>query len=1244
MKGDLSRNTFDRASHYSSVRLQQGRIVTDADWNEQADLTRYRAERQARDTIGACGAPMDAAGFALTADTNAFAVHAVNANVAWVAGEDGALLRTSNAGADWTLVDLQTTAQLRALREVGGVGWVVGDGGVVRKTTDQGLTWFAQSPGTLRTLRGLAVFDADHAWAVGDGGGVISTSDSGASWSLVQTQAARLHAVHFIDAFAGLAVGLSGAIIATNDGGQTWIAADSGTMAHLYALAVVGPTLAWAAGQNGTILRSDDFGATWLPCNTPVDTPLYAIGFRDDEEGWAVGEGGVVLHSTDGGANWALDDIGATAALRGISFFDGDPGWVVGDASTALRLGSSSPAVPDVVLPAVNLSIEPGRYYVGGTLCELETRASYAHQPDGGAPDRLTPGGYLIYLDAWQRHLSSLEVPAIREVALGGPDTATRARTLAQVRALPLPAASPFDWNCDSQLDTWDALVDAPRPRLAARAEPQLAAANICEIAATAGFTRLENQLYRVEVHEGGPSPTFKWSRENGSVAYSVVGVSVNAAQQQTLVRVAARGRDANLDLSAHDRVELVDDDADRIYRAGALLEYLSDGENELELVLAGVPTGSLGQDPSLHPILRRWDQRPTVAGTHALPIVEDTWIELEDGVQARFFGGGVYRPGDYWQIPARTITGDVEWPRDEAGDPIPRAPDGVVDAYCRLGIVEVSDDGRVAVVSDCREIFPPLTQLEQLLYVSGDGQDAAPGALLPQPLTVRVARGGLPVAAARLRFEVEDGGGRIGAGPDGSPLSFETVTAPDGLAWCRWSLGPAAAAPARFQRVRADLLDADGRSLSGQSVIFCATASMGLQYVSGDGQEAAPATQLPHPLEVRVANGASGIEGAPLLCTVEQGGGQVIGPTTVSTDADGIASIGWRLGAAGPQRLRVELIDSDGQVLQRQSFNASAAVPPAAGGGCDVTIGKGGDFPTLDSGLLTRLLDRAGGSLCICFLPGAHEIGAIETDGRGRFRLSLHGCGHASLLTMGGPLRLGGFAALELSNLAIRARGEVGILLEKNVEVRVAAVQIDRAGDAARIPCLRIAGAQRVSLTGSDITAATPAAAVVFDDIAGDCEVAHNRLIGVVSFYGDPAGVPDPALLLRLFDNARRARLEPVPAEIRFCNNTVSQLAVGKTVTDGLTGENAARGLFETAIVAGNAITEPLNLFAASRMVAVSGNTLLAQPAGEIPYVLFIAERATAVGNLTMQPTTNQVLFAVQSFEKAANIASVFP
>jgi photosystem II stability/assembly factor-like uncharacterized protein len=1248
MKGDLSRSTFDHASHYSAVRLQQGRIVTDADWNEQADLTRYRAERQARDTIGICGAPMDAAGYALVTETNTFAVHAVNANVAWITAEDGVLLSTSNAGAAWTLVDLQTTENLRALQRVGGVGWVVGDGGVVRKTSDQGVTWSPQNAGTVRALRGVAVFDADHAWAVGDGGIVVATSDGGANWSFVQTDAARLYAVHFVDAFTGLAVGRGGAIIATNDGGQTWVGAASGTIAHLRALAVFGTTLVWAAGQGGIIVRSNDFGATWLPCNTPSGATLYAIGFRDANEGWAVGEGGVVLHSSDGGANWVLEDVGTSATLRGLSFFGSDPGWVVGDASTALRFGGGSPDVAPVVLPAVNLSVEPGRYYVDGTLCELEARASYIHQPDGGAAERFAPGAYLLYLDAWQRHLSALEAPAVREVALGGPDTATRARTVAQVRALPLPAASPFDWNCDSSIAGWDALVNAPRPHLAARAEPQLAAANLCEIAATAGFRRLENQLYRVEVHNGGASPTFKWSRENGSVAYAVVGISIDVTQQQTVVRVAARGRDANLDLAVHDRVELIDDDAELAHRAGALFEYLNDGDDELELVLAGLPTGSLGQDPSRHPVLRRWDHKPAVAGTQVLPIVEDTWIELEDGVQVRFMPGGLYRPGDYWQIPARTITADVEWPRDDDGDPIPREPAGVADSYCRLGIVEVGADGVLTVASDCRELFPPLTSLEQILYVSGDGQDAAPGALLPQPLAVRVARGSVPVAGARVRFEVENGGGRIGAGLGGSLGQFETATDDDGQAACRWTLGPSAAAPARFQRVRASLLDADGQPLPGQIVVFCAAASLWLQYVSGDGQEAAPGAPVPHALEVRVANGIAGVAGAMLRYTVEQGGGNVIGSTIAATDPQGLASIAWQLGTSGLQRLRVDLIDSGGQVLERLSFNASAVVPAtAASGGCDITIGKGGDFESLDSALLAKLLAQGDGSACICFLPGRHDIGAIEADGGEKFRLSLHGCGHASVVSLRGALALVGFVALELRDLVIQAEGELGVLLEKNGEVRLAAVWIDRSRNQAKTPCLRIAGAQSVSVTGCEVTAVMPTSAVVFQDITGDCQVAHNRFVGVVSFYGDPAGVPTSALLRQLAERAKGARLNSVPAHLTFCSNSVSLLAVGAAVTGSLNGTPpAASGLFETATVAGNTITEALNLFVASHMIAVSSTNLLAQPTGDLqPYGLFIAERATAVGNLAMLVDMSRpLIFSAQNFEKAANVALVQP
>ena len=1213
MKGDLSRNTFDRALHYNAVRLQQGRIVTDADWNEQADLTRYRAERQARDTIGVCGAPLDAAGYALVAETNALAVHAVTANVAWIVAEDGVLLATFDGGASWSLVDLQTSARLRALQQVGGTGWAVGDGGTLRRTTNQGASWTVQDAGTLHTLRGVAVFDADHAWAVGDGGIVISTTDGGAAWGLVQTDAARLYAVHFIDEFTGLAVGLGGAIVATTDGGQTWLSVASGTTSHLRALATFGTTLAWAAGSGGTIVRSDDAGATWLPCATPSAATLYAIAFRDADEGWAAGEGGTLLHTADGGANWALEDAGTSVNLRGLSFFGSDAGWLVGDASTALRVGGGSPDVAELVLPAVNLSIAPGRFYANGMLCELEARASYAHQPDGGAGERLAPGAYLIYLDAWQRHVSSLAAPPMREVALGGVDTATRARTIAQVRALALPASSPFDWNCASTIAAWDALVNAPKPLLAARAEPQLAAANLCEIAATAGYRRLENQFYRVEVHAGGAAPSFKWSRENASVAYAVVSLSIDTAQQRTTVRLAARGRDANLDLAVHDRVELLDDDAELMQRAGSFFEYLSDGNDELELVLAGVPNGTIGQDASRHPILRRWDHKPALAGTNLLPIVEDSWIELEDGVQVRFASGGPYRPGDYWQIPARTISADVEWPHDDDGNPLAQPPAGIADAYCRLGIVEVGGDGSVTIVSDCRELFAPLTAMEQLLYVSGDGQDAAPNALLPQPLALRVARGSVPVAGVGIRFEVESGGGSLGAGSAGG-AQFETATDGEGQAQCDWTLGPEAAAPGRFQRVRASLLDADGQSVPGQWLVYGATATMTLVYVGGDGQQAAAGGTLPNPLALRVTNGGDGIAGVLLQASVEQGGGALIGPASVTTDADGYASVGWRIGRGGAQQLTVRLADDDGRELQRLSYGAAVA-QAGSGGGCDITVGPGGQFERLDGELLARLLEQNRGAVCICLMPGTHPIDSLVLASQNRAaRLAIHGCGLATTLQLAGRFLIGGLAWLELRDLAI-VMADSGMVLQSIAELRMSGLVIGSRNAEPGGPLLQASGVTRMRMTGCQVGFGQRAS-VVFDGVAAECTIGGNTLLGPLSFYGLPGRDPSRDLMAR-FGDGQRSQLNG-RGNLHLVDNSLQLLTVGEATVTQLLQQQTA-DVFQSVSMQGNTFGVQSNVFV-SQLLSCTGNSFLAQPRdGSTPYGVLVATRAAAAGNVAL-------------------------
>ena len=59
MKTQISRDSHRPDRHYSSVRLQQGRMIVDADWNELADIGRQRLDDALDDAVRS-GAPRDA--------------------------------------------------------------------------------------------------------------------------------------------------------------------------------------------------------------------------------------------------------------------------------------------------------------------------------------------------------------------------------------------------------------------------------------------------------------------------------------------------------------------------------------------------------------------------------------------------------------------------------------------------------------------------------------------------------------------------------------------------------------------------------------------------------------------------------------------------------------------------------------------------------------------------------------------------------------------------------------------------------------------------------------------------------------------------------------------------------------------------------------------------------------------------------------------------------------------------------
>lgn len=86
-----------------------------------------------------------------------------------------------------------------------------------------------------------------------------------------------------------------------------------------------------------------------------------------------------------------------------------------------------------------------------------------------------------------------------------------------------------------------------------------------------------------------------------------------------------------------------------------------------------------------------------------------------------------------------------------------------------------------------------------------------------------------------------------------------------------------------------------------------------GIEVVSGDGQVAAPGSELADPLVVRVADqGGTGVPQIPLAWNVTSGGGSIL-ESSGSTDADGSGTARWTLGdSVGVQTVEVTAAELD--------------------------------------------------------------------------------------------------------------------------------------------------------------------------------------------------------------------------------------------------------------------------------------------------------------------------------------------
>lgn len=668
---------------------------------------------------------------------------------------------------------------------------------------------------------------------------------------------------------------------------------------------------------------------------------------------------------------------------------------------------------------AGDFGVGRGRYYVDGVLCEHDgPGTTWLTQPDRPGVEPLSGTGYhLVYLDAWRRHVTALDDPSLRETALGGADTATRLKNVWQLRTVflgpnPLPGLG--------AVPAYDAATAPPTGTMRARTRTVDEGDEPCIVPPGAGFRGLENQLYRVEIHDAGAA-----YEVDGGAAFDVVAI---AAPDR--VTVAAGGTWA-----VGDAVEVFSAAPDRDPVKGRLAHVVAVDGDALTL---SAPAADLALA-----------DRPRVRRVGA------TWK---------------------WSRDNGIVVTAVKKIRGADVEVAEFGPDAVLD-FLPGQWVEITDDARelegrpgfLALVDKRNDATRTLT-LRTVPGTLAPGPDGVDAALHPRirrwdgvaAVKTRPPAGneGFLELESGIEVRFHDGSYRPG---DYWLIPARTATADARAGAIEWPLDggvPAALAPHgiqhRYARLGVVRVTADGGVQPVEdcrSLFPAVTRLTQLRYVGGDGQEAFPGDALPRPLQAAVFNGDAPVAGARIRFVTMVGGrvGESVAATsnqhTAVTDGDGLATVHWTP-AENPgnrvQQVTATLLDAVGQEtdqLLRFTANHSHAdrvrydVPAPAG--------------ALDGqNTVQKAVDRLASLVSLHGLEGDGQVHVPGVDLAPLRVLAATPRGSATGVSVrfevtdgGGTVRAGGGAAGTFVNVPVGADGTAAVTWVPDNDTRYQAV-----------------------------------------------------------------------------------------------------------------------------------------------------------------------------------------------------------
>lgn len=261
-------------------------------------------------------------------------------DTAWVVGENGTILTTTDGGKIWRPQKSETEEDLSTVSALDGeTVWVGGDNGTILKTTDGGLIWNQQQSNAWEMINRILAVDENTAWAGGYHRYLITT-DGGSKWTVSNGYLNEIVAgtvtVYAANAREAWNVCPDGLLIRTKDGGEKWtyretgMSAESGPSDKILDFFAIDLKTAWVVRMDGAILRTGDGGATWTKQDSGTTDSLWSICAVNGNTAWAVGENGTVLRTTDGGNIWGSLDTKTKYFFMKVHAVNEMTAWVLG--------------------------------------------------------------------------------------------------------------------------------------------------------------------------------------------------------------------------------------------------------------------------------------------------------------------------------------------------------------------------------------------------------------------------------------------------------------------------------------------------------------------------------------------------------------------------------------------------------------------------------------------------------------------------------------------------------------------------------------------------------------------------------------------------------------------------------------------------------------------------------------------------------------------------------------------------